>query len=237
MLVNQPVYVILENLMARRKVFWLNNQKTEFAHAKLLIFGNLMARPSNTDERKQQITMALLAVMASKGYERASIQAIAKQAGLTPGLIHYHFKTKQDILLALVDWIVVAASARLEKLNHGLTEPWDKLRAYINAKLAPGEDALPQVVSAWVVIAGESVRQAEVKALYQNVIQQQLHDLQTLIAAVAGKKMNKKEVEHLAAIVLSAMEGAFQLSATANEVMPIDYAADTILNLIERYFN
>ncbi len=223
--------------MARRKVFWLNNQKTESAHAKLLIFGNLMARPSNTDERKQQITMALLAVMASKGYERASIQAIAKQAGLTPGLIHYHFKTKQDILLALVDWIVVAASARLEKLNHGLTEPWDKLRAYINAKLAPGEDALPQVVSAWVVIAGESVRQAEVKALYQNVIQQQLHDLQTLIAAVAGKKMNKKEVEHLAAIVLSAMEGAFQLSATANEVMPIDYAADTILNLIERYFN
>ena len=195
-----------------------------------------MARPSNTEERKHQITMALLAVMASKGYERASIQAIAKEAGLTPGLIHYHFKTKQEILLALVDWIVKSAYTRLENLSEGLTDPWYKLIAYLNAKLATGEGALPEVVSAWVVIAGESVRQPEVKAIYQEVIKQQLKELQHLLAAVwPGKKTNSKEVINLAAVVLSAMEGAFQLSATADEVMPKDYAAVTILGLVEKY--
>jgi TetR/AcrR family transcriptional repressor of bet genes len=192
-----------------------------------------MARPSNTAQRKEEIVLALLKVMSEKGYEKASIQMIGKAAGLTPGLIHYHFKTKQDILLALVDWISQAAINRLNTLNEGLTEPWDKLAAFINARLATGEDAMPEIVSAWVVIAGESVRQPEIKVLYQNLIDQQLKELKKLIADVwEGKTARNKEVINLAAIVLAAMEGAFQLSATANEVMPKNYAAETILGLI-----
>jgi len=194
-----------------------------------------MARPSNTAQRKEEIVLALLQVMAEKGYEKASIQMIGKAAGLSPGLIHYHFKTKQDILLALVDWISKAATDRLNTLNEGVTEPWDKLTAFINARLATGDDAMPEIVSAWVVIAGESVRQPEIKVLYQNLIDQQLKELKKLIADVwEGKSARNKEVINLAAIVLAAMEGAFQLSATANEVMPKNYAAETILGVIEK---
>ena len=47
-----------------------------------------MARPSNTEERRQQIVQGLLRVMAERGYERASIAEIARAAGLTPGLVH-----------------------------------------------------------------------------------------------------------------------------------------------------
>ena len=192
-----------------------------------------MARPSNTAQRKEEIVLALLHVMAEKGYEKASIQMIGKAAGLSPGLIHYHFKTKQDILLALVDWISQAATARLSTLNEGLTDPWDKLTAFINARLATGDDAMPEIVSAWVVIAGESVRQPEIKVLYQNLIDQQLKELKKLIADVwEGKTARNKEVINLAAVVLAAMEGAYQLSATANEVMPKNYAAETILGLV-----
>jgi TetR/AcrR family transcriptional repressor of bet genes len=92
---------------------------------------------------------------------------------------------------------------------------------------------MPEIVSAWVVIAGESVRQPEIKVLYQNLIDQQLKELKKLISAVwDGKTVRNKEVVNLAAVVLAAMEGAFQLSATANEVMPKNYAAETILEII-----
>ena len=56
-----------------------------------------MARPSNTEERRQQIVEGLLRVMAERGYERASIAEIAKAAGLSPGLVHYHFTEKQEL--------------------------------------------------------------------------------------------------------------------------------------------
>jgi len=55
-----------------------------------------MARPSNTDERRGQIVAALQAVMARAGYAGATIAAIARQAELAPGLVHYHFKDKRD---------------------------------------------------------------------------------------------------------------------------------------------
>ncbi len=191
-----------------------------------------MGRPSNTEQRKQQIVSALLRVMASHGYEKASIQAIAKEAGLAPGLIHYHFKTKQDILLALVAWVVDSLSDRFQAIDT-IDDPWEKLTAFVNARLATGEHALPEVVSAWVVIAGESLRQPDVKTLYQALIEQQLTLLKGLIAEVwEGKNEQEQDVEHLGAIVIAAIEGAFQLSATASDVMPKGYAADSVLAMI-----
>jgi TetR/AcrR family transcriptional repressor of bet genes len=193
-----------------------------------------MGRPSNTTQRKQEIVDALLRVMAERGYEKASVQSIAKEAGLAPGLIHYHFKTKQDILMALVNWIASSATERLVHMNKQVSVPWDKLTAFINARLATGETEMPEVVSAWVVIAGESIRQPEIKKVYQGLIERQLELLNELIANVwEGKSISSNEVINLSAIVLAAMEGAFQLSATASDVMPQNYAAESLLELIK----
>ena len=197
-----------------------------------------MGRPSNTEQRKHEIVNALLRVMAERGYEKASIQAIAKEAGLAPGLIHYHFKTKQEILLGLVNWIASSATERLKKMEAEVSDPWDKLSAFINARLATGESELPEVVSAWVVIAGESIRQPEIKEIYQDLVKRQLELLKQLIADVwESKSANSKEVIHLSAIVIAAMEGAFQLSATASDIMPKDYAAESVLEIIKASIN
>jgi TetR/AcrR family transcriptional repressor of bet genes len=71
-----------------------------------------MARPSNTEERRQQIVEGLLRVMAKRGYERASIAEIAKEAGLSSGLVHYHFKDKQEILLTAVEQLAARVRTR-----------------------------------------------------------------------------------------------------------------------------
>jgi len=193
-----------------------------------------MGRPQNTQQRKQEIVSALLRVMAEHGYEKASVQVIAKEAGLAPGLIHYHFKTKQDILLALVNWIASSATERFQKMESDINAPWDKLETFVKARLETGDTQMPEVVSAWVVIAGESLRQPEVKKIYQDLINHQLKMLEKMIADVwAGKSKEDKDVIHLSAIVMAAMEGAFQLSATASEVMPTNYASSSVLALIK----
>ncbi len=40
--------------------------------------------------------------MSEKGYEKASIKDIANEAGITPGLIHYYFRNKEEILTELL---------------------------------------------------------------------------------------------------------------------------------------
>lgn len=190
-----------------------------------------MGRKSNTGERRAQITAALLAVMAEKGYEGASIQAIARQAGLTPGLIHYHFKTKQEILLATVDQLVAGARARYESALATAGTPAEQLRALVHARLALGDGADEAAVSAWVMIGAEAVRQPEVRFAYQAVIEEQLELITNLLKSAGLKKgLNAK---HVAAGLVAMMEGAYQLASAAAEVMPRDYAEQQVLARVD----
>ena len=62
-----------------------------------------MPRTPNTAVRRRQIVDGLCRVMAREGYGHATVQAIAAEAGLAPGLIHYHFADKREILVELVE--------------------------------------------------------------------------------------------------------------------------------------
>lgn len=192
-----------------------------------------MPRPSNTKERRQQIVDALLAVMAERGYEGASVQAVARQAGLAPGLIHYHFESKQQILLEAVRQLRELFERRFEARAATAASPRERLQAFIDARLARGEGSSRTAVAAWVVIGAEAVRQPEVKAAFQEVMRAQRALLERLLRDRAGAALTARDAEHLCAVVLAAIEGAFQLSVSAGEIMPRGYAARTLMALVD----
>ncbi|MFZ6744410.1 TetR/AcrR family transcriptional regulator [Undibacterium sp. JH2W] len=193
-----------------------------------------MSRKSNTEQRRKEIVFALLSVMAEHGYEKATILAIARQAGLAPGLIHYHFKSKGEILIYLVKLLATMSRARYDLLAATASTPQEKLLAYINARLAKGEGAMPEAVSAWVVIGAEAVRQPEVRAVFQESIAAELLLIQDLLTAcLQAQKKTLDGVAELAAGLLAFMEGAFQLASAGGDIMPQGYAATTARAFIE----
>src|SRR5262245_60384306 len=120
----------------------------------------IVPRASNTDERRAQIIRALIKVMAKRGYDGGSIGDIAKAAGLTPRLTHYHFKSKQEILLGALRQLVAVHSARLEaRLASANGEPADEVAAFIDFHLGLGADAHPEAVASWILLNGEALRQ------------------------------------------------------------------------------
>jgi AcrR family transcriptional regulator len=56
-------------------------------------------RPGNQDT-KQSILEAARIVFAEKGYDQASIRAIATEAKVDPALVHHYFGTKEKLFLA-----------------------------------------------------------------------------------------------------------------------------------------
>ena len=185
-----------------------------------------MARSSNTEARRAEITGALLAVIARHGYEKATIQAIAAQARLAPGLIHYHFKNKQEILVSLIGALAQAAHTRYVTVLGDAVAPMPRLLAYLHARLGLGEGAAPDIVSAWVMIGAEAVRQPEVRAVYRQMIADELALLTTLLAdCLRARERDTRGAATLAAGLAAMIEGAYQLSSAAAEVMPVGYAA------------
>lgn len=107
------------------------------------------------DARRERILAEATREFAENGYRGASLGEIAKRAGLSqPGLLH-HFRSKQDLLVAVLQrrdeidlWVYSTAEGRLPE---GLA----CLEALI--RLAEHNTHNPGIVQLFVVLTGESV--------------------------------------------------------------------------------
>lgn len=57
-----------------------------------------MARPSVEEERREQIIEATRRVMVKRGINTMRVSDIAKVAKVSPGIVHYYFETKEDLI-------------------------------------------------------------------------------------------------------------------------------------------
>ncbi len=184
-----------------------------------------MPRPSNTRERKIQIVEALMNVMSTEGYAGATIPLIAKQAGLTAGLVHYHFDSKQSILLALVHHLLEKAEiqppADLDALS--------KLTHFIDAHLALGPKSNREAVTCWINIGAEATHQKEVQNAYRQATEYQLSVLESIFdEALRLKKRSTKNKREIALGILAAIEGCYRLLISAPDMIPQGFAAPTV---------
>lgn len=187
-------------------------------------------RPKNTEARREQIVEGLLDVIAEHGYDGASIVAIARAAGLAPGGVHYHFKTKQDVLIALASRLGDTLRRRWElRMSDAGPDPLLRLDAFIDAHLALQGSADPRAVAAWVVIAAESLRRPEVRFAYAAVVDERLTTLRSLCGACLREALGSAHgAAAAAAAILAAIEGAYALATAAPQSIPPGTAAPTI---------
>lgn len=197
-----------------------------------------MARRSNTDERRSQIVAALQAVMAKAGYPGATIAAIARHAGLTPGLVHYHFRDKREILVALVDALAGYAQQRYKSRAASAATAEQRLEAYITAHLGYGEDAQPDAVAAWVMIGEQAAHDPDVREVYQAALAAQMKLLKKLLRQrLAERGRRARGLDSLVAGISCFIQGAFTLSTSARPLLPTAFAAPTLIAWVERYMD
>ncbi|HXH12823.1 MAG TPA: TetR/AcrR family transcriptional regulator [Alphaproteobacteria bacterium] len=96
------------------------------------IAGRRRRLPSRrSSAKKQQILEAAARVFRQKGYDRATLRDIANEAGLLPGSLYYHIRSKEDLLRQVVEQpirelygqledLVVAEAPAADKLAHAL---------------------------------------------------------------------------------------------------------------------
>lgn len=66
--------------------------------------GAIMAKEKlDTQIRREQIAEAALGLVASQGVRRLNIAAVARRVGLVPSGIYRHFKSKDEVLEAVLD--------------------------------------------------------------------------------------------------------------------------------------
>ncbi len=71
------------------------------------------------EQKKMQILNAALKVIANHGYNGATISMIAKEAGISKGLLYTYYESKEQLLEALITFGMEKAAAFLEDPDAG----------------------------------------------------------------------------------------------------------------------
>lgn len=193
-----------------------------------------MGRPSNSEARRAQIVGALQTLMATRGYEGASVVAIAEAAGLAPGLVHYHFKSKQEILLALVDELGTRLARRAWEATEGAVDARGRLLAWLDAHVALGSGADPAAVACWVAIGAESLRQPEVHAVYAAALTQERAELERLLTdAAAPARLTAQRRRQFASGLLAAVQGAYLVGTAAPDAVVSGFARPALHAMVD----
>ena len=181
-----------------------------------------MARMSK-EARRAQIVAGMMRAMATHGYERATIQRIAAEIDITPGLIHYHFETKQAILLATLDEISDRMRARYERaldrtsagdvVSEAEATLGPKLIAWIDAhvSLDLGDGADAEAIAAWVAISCEATLSEGVREPFNQAIER---DMAALVEALLESRASPKQPRQIALSLMAMLQGIYLLSRT-----------------------
>jgi AcrR family transcriptional regulator len=67
-------------------------------------------RQQRSRDRRARLTTAALRLFGDKGYEAASVEEIARNAGMPVGAFYLHFRSKRQLLLSLMNDLMIGLS-------------------------------------------------------------------------------------------------------------------------------
>lgn len=83
--------------------------------------------------RRKQIIDSAIASIATYGYVKTTLDQIANEADISKGVITYYFKSKDSLLLAVLNKILKSIKDYIEERVKTAQTPVDKLKEYILA--------------------------------------------------------------------------------------------------------
>lgn len=114
--------------------------------------------------RRDQIVTATVHVLAVEGYRKASISRIAEEAGISKGLVLYHFAGKDDLmrqtLLRTYEWMSAPVVADLDKS----APPPDVLRTMVTSTVSHGTRCRTERRAVEQIVINQGIAATEAEA-------------------------------------------------------------------------
>ncbi len=137
-----------------------------------------MARKSVREERKKQILQALDQCLLEKSFQQTSIKDISRIAKVNHGVLHYYFKSKEDILLHYIDYVVDYFKGQVqEMLAAKNTEQMSRkdfvkeMFVFVNQKITLDKNLSKIFVEIWEIALYNDAVRAKLKGAYKEWIQ------------------------------------------------------------------
>jgi AcrR family transcriptional regulator len=90
-----------------------------------------MQNPGKMQARRQEILLAMAAVLAEKDYDALTLEDVANQMNCSKAVIYYQFRSKEELYVELVAQVLKMAADRLAEIVGSAEPPEVQLRAAV----------------------------------------------------------------------------------------------------------
>ena len=87
------------------------------------------------DERQEQILNAALRLFATRGLSATKISDIAAEAGVSHGLVHHYFHSKEEVFVAIVEKALQETTNLTQSALQQTGTAWDRLQSLCETML------------------------------------------------------------------------------------------------------
>lgn len=166
-----------------------------------------MPRKILAPQRRREIIQALFECLADSGHETVTVKDIARRANLHYGVIHYYFKSKDEIVSAMADFIIAKYERLLLNRIHRSVSAREKLEVAIDFLVDEFifNRRLNRVFYNLVQMAFE--RETVQDALRRQLRVYRGHIKEVLEEGAAGGEFDVRDSERTATLVVALIEG------------------------------
>lgn len=194
-----------------------------------------MSRTELAAERKQQILAAAVGCFARRGFHAATMPEICAAAELSPGTVYRYFRSKEELIEALVEEDRAESLALLEAMSHA-PDLSGAIALAVDAALQAMQD--PQAAALYLEVGAEAARNPRVAAIVRRHDESVNDALATLLARSQERGDVSSLLEpRLAAEMINALiDGVISRKALFPETDLRRYAASlqqTILSMLQ----
>lgn len=195
-----------------------------------------LPRKASRQARRQQFIEATIATLARNGYARTTLTEVAATAGLSHGLIIFHFETKESLLSETL--VFLAREYRdnwMQALAGAPKQPAAQLDALIRADFVAAI-CNPGRLGAWSALWGE----IQSRPMYQEhgatYDLEYAETIERLCAEIIAEGGYPYDADAVARVVRVTLEGLWFDLMTSAEPYPIDGALSSMFQLATAFF-
>jgi AcrR family transcriptional regulator len=144
--------------------------------------------------------------MASKGMHNMTLQDVADEAGMSKANVIYHYKTKENLVLTSMQWVLERVAARVAEATASVSGREAKITAMIDAIFRdPRRNRTFYVVYAELIAHScRNGRFAEVNRRFREIV---TGEYEAVIRSTGG--MSPRAVAEAAVVVRALIDGLF----------------------------
>jgi AcrR family transcriptional regulator len=190
------------------------------------------SKPDVKEERRNQIIEAATKVFNRLGFNKARMDDIVEESGLSKGALYWYFKSKDEIIIAILDRLFSRDMAHVNELQKTELPVKERLQLYAGHTtdmISSMQPLMPILLEFW----GLLLRQKKVKQVLGKFYRSYMEIIIPVIEeGIERGEFRPVDVESAAIAMGAIFEGTIVLWAAAPEVVDLKKHIDAGVRLV-----